>query len=214
MAISKDYYRILNVKSSAPVNEIKNAYRKLAMKYHPDKNSGDALAAAVFTDVAEAYGVLSDDTLRKQYNNRRYITAVQEYKKPIETIETLNERIETINEQIKNINPVHLHKDALLYELMQLFPEDVDLLSYTNKNLLTVFLEKIITASAYLSSAQTKQLILLLQPLYEKNTWLRRSMQTLLQRQQQNECWEKYKIVLAVAAAIILCILIFVAVKK
>src|ERR1700745_1944580 len=93
MSAIKDYYRILNVKSSASAGEIKNAYRKLAMKYHPDRNPEDALATAVFADVAEAYNILSDEESRKEYNYKRYLTAKQEYQRPVETIETLVLRI-------------------------------------------------------------------------------------------------------------------------
>src|ERR1700750_1970886 len=120
MAVIKDYYRILSVKSSA--NEIKNAYRKLAMKYHPDRNPNDALSAAVFSDVAEAYGTLSNEALRKEYNYERHLTAEQEYKKPLETIETLLFRVDKLNEHLKYINSFHFNKDALLYSITQLFP--------------------------------------------------------------------------------------------
>jgi molecular chaperone DnaJ len=214
MAIIKDYYRILNVRSSASVNEIKNAYRKLAMKYHPDKNPNDALSAAVFTDVAEAYHVLSDDKSRKLYNEERYITATQEYRKPIETIDTLIFRADKINEQLKDINPFQFNKDALLYSISQLLPTEIDLLLYTNENLFQQFFKKVIAASKYLSSQQTKQLILLLQPLYEKNEWLQQSMQQVLQKQLKDERWEKNKIVLAVIVALILCALIFFVASK
>ena len=71
------------------------------MKYHPDRNPDDALAAAIFTDVAEAYKILSDAEARKQYNYERYLTAEQEYKRPVETIETLIQRIQKINKQHK-----------------------------------------------------------------------------------------------------------------
>ena len=64
----RDYYEILGVSRSAEITEIKKAYRKLAMKYHPDRNPGDAEAEALFKEAAEAYEVLSDDTKRQRYN--------------------------------------------------------------------------------------------------------------------------------------------------
>jgi len=56
----KDYYRILEVKPSSTQQEIKQSYRRLAFKYHPDKNGGDLLAEAVFKEINEAFEVLSD----------------------------------------------------------------------------------------------------------------------------------------------------------
>jgi len=64
----KDYYEVLGVPKSATTEEIKKAYRKLAVKYHPDKNSGDAKAEEMFKEATEAYEVLFDETKRKSYD--------------------------------------------------------------------------------------------------------------------------------------------------
>jgi curved DNA-binding protein CbpA len=211
MAIIKDYYRILNIKSSASPAEIKNAYRKMAMAYHPDRNPNDALAEAVFTDVAEAYQILSDEEARKQYNYERYLTAKQEYQRPAETIDILIQRMAQINKQTKNADPFRLNKDALLYSIKQLLPDDIGLLLQTNETLLRQFLEMICNAAEHLSSYQTNQLIALLQPLYNKNEWLQQRLTGSLFQQRKDERWQKNKIVLAVVLAIILCIIIFFA---
>src|SRR5215212_2405944 len=61
-------YDTLGVKKGASPGEIKKAYRKLAAKYHPDKNPGDASAEEKFKEVQNAYDVLSDAEKRKQYD--------------------------------------------------------------------------------------------------------------------------------------------------
>ncbi|MEO8710583.1 MAG: DnaJ domain-containing protein [Parafilimonas sp.] len=214
MPATKDYYKILNVKSTASSGEIKNAFRLLAMKYHPDRNPGDALSTAVFTEAAEAYKVLSDADARKQYNYLRYLTADEEYQRPAETIETLINRITEINKRIKTADPFRLNKDALLYSIKQLFPDDISLLLRVDDNLLKQFLEMINTAAARLSSHQTKQLIILLQPVYKKQQWLQQQLNTIIRHQQKEERWEKNKIFLAVLIAILLCIIIFLSASK
>ena len=64
----RDYYEVLGVQKSASAEEIKKAYRKAAMKYHPDRNPGDKEAESKFKEVGEAYEVLSDDSKRQRYD--------------------------------------------------------------------------------------------------------------------------------------------------
>lgn len=64
----KDYYAILGLRRKASASDIKKAYRKLARKYHPDVNSGDAAAEQRFKEINEAYAVLSDGTKRRTYD--------------------------------------------------------------------------------------------------------------------------------------------------
>lgn len=64
----RDYYEVLGIERSADAEEIKRAYRRLALKYHPDRNPGDAEAEAKFKEAAAAYEVLSDDQKRKIYD--------------------------------------------------------------------------------------------------------------------------------------------------
>ena len=64
----RDYYEVLGVEKNAGADEIKKAYRKAAMKYHPDRNPGDKEAEEKFKEVGEAYEVLSDDQKRSRYD--------------------------------------------------------------------------------------------------------------------------------------------------
>jgi molecular chaperone DnaJ len=66
--MNKDYYKILGLEKNASENEIKKAYRKQAMKYHPDKNKGDSDAEEKFKEAAEAYDVLSNPDKKSRYD--------------------------------------------------------------------------------------------------------------------------------------------------
>ncbi len=68
MANKTDYYELLGVPRNAGAEEIKSAYRRLAVKYHPDKNAGDQNAEDRFKEIGEAYDVLSNDGLRQRYD--------------------------------------------------------------------------------------------------------------------------------------------------
>ena len=64
----KDYYKILEVEKNASQDDIKRQFRKLATKYHPDKNQGNSESESKFKDISEAYEVLSDAEKRKKYD--------------------------------------------------------------------------------------------------------------------------------------------------
>lgn len=64
----RDYYEVLGVSKTADAKEIKSAYRKMALKYHPDRNPGDKEAEEKFKEAAEAYSVLSDEDKRRKYD--------------------------------------------------------------------------------------------------------------------------------------------------
>ena len=65
----KDYYDVLGVAKGASKDELKKAYRKLAMKFHPDRNPDDEQASEKFKELSEAYEILSDDQKRQTYDN-------------------------------------------------------------------------------------------------------------------------------------------------
>ena len=68
MSSKRDYYEVLGVSKNSTADEIKKAYRKVAMKYHPDRNPGDHSAEEKFKEAAEAYEILSDSDKRAQYD--------------------------------------------------------------------------------------------------------------------------------------------------
>src|SRR4026208_393425 len=68
MATKRDYYEVLGIARNASAEEVKRAYRKLAVKFHPDKNPGDHSAEERFKELGEAYAVLMDDNKRAAYD--------------------------------------------------------------------------------------------------------------------------------------------------
>ena len=68
---SQDYYQTLGVSKSSSADEIKTAYRKLAKKYHPDRNAGNKAAEEKFKEVQGAYDVVGDEKKRSQYDMMR-----------------------------------------------------------------------------------------------------------------------------------------------
>jgi DnaJ-class molecular chaperone len=71
--MSKDYYNILNIDKNASDEEIKKAYKKLALQYHPDKNQGNEEACEKFKEIGEAYGILSNKDKKANYDNMGFV---------------------------------------------------------------------------------------------------------------------------------------------
>ena len=67
----KDYYYILGIQHNATIDEIKKAYRKLSLKFHPDKNDGDEFFSERFKEIQEAYEVLREEYKRSTYDSQR-----------------------------------------------------------------------------------------------------------------------------------------------
>ena len=81
----KDYYETLNVKKDANESEIKNSYRKLALKYHPDKNTSSG-AEEKFKEISEAYAVLSNKEKRNLYDTYGHDGINQKYTSEVNNI--------------------------------------------------------------------------------------------------------------------------------
>jgi molecular chaperone DnaJ len=86
MVNQKDYYKILNITQDADKKTIKGAYKKAALKYHPDINK-DPGAEEKFKELTEAYAVLSDDTKREKYDNNSVIIEKYSQEDLIKTID-------------------------------------------------------------------------------------------------------------------------------
>lgn len=80
----KDYYKILGVPKDADDRQIKKAYKKLALKYHPDKNPGDEASVQKFKEAAEAFGVLGDRQKRTEYDQFGYVGRRSPFTHPTE----------------------------------------------------------------------------------------------------------------------------------
>jgi len=210
---TKDYYRILKVKPAASAGEIKHAYRRLALKYHPDRNPDDTLAASVFSEVAEAYKILSNTETRRRYNYQRYYTAVQEYSKPAESIETLLLKSLHLKKQIAAADPYRFNRDALLFSIKQLLPDDVCALLKTDPDLSKQFLETVAVCCSRLTSVQTNEIKQAFDLLYTQYPWLESQMNSIIRQQQKKERWDKYKVILVILVALALCAIIFLSAR-
>ena len=99
----KDFYKILGIDYDADNDEIKKSYRKLAVKYHPDKNPGDKVAEKKFMEATDAYEVLKDSSKRKSYDMSNGINSLRKRKKRPDVEVKTTDDIQ--NEQMKTGKP-------------------------------------------------------------------------------------------------------------
>ncbi len=119
----KDYYQILELPYNANEQEIKKAYRKMAMRYHPDKNTGNILAVQHFREVQEAYTILSNPVKRSEYHQIRWQNPGYQnrYAAPVTiTPRLLIREAQKMADQVRGMDVFRMNQEALFRELGQL----------------------------------------------------------------------------------------------
>lgn len=206
----KNYYQILGVSPSASGAEIKAAYRRLALIYHPDKNSEDLTSGYVFAEINEAYQVLSDKTSRADYH-RNFEAAGRKFKSAgtvFFSADLLLIKLEHMKKALSETDPYRMNTDAVFEELQQLFSTyHLAILEKENNTMLNRQIAKnCLDLLIYLS--KNEQLIIL-----EDVKRLPGLPEDLiikyLQRQKQKWFWNRYKTVLVILLTLALCLLLF-----
>lgn len=210
--IPKDYYKILDVKPSARASEIKKNYRRLAMKYHPDKNEGDSLAAEVFGELAEAYNILSDPQKRKAYNDSRYdLYPSETYIQPEITKEGLLADINSLQIKVAALDPFRLNKDALYYSILKILPgEAIDFLQQNqDAGYKLIIIDKVLQCSKLLALPEIIKITGELSSVATDNEQAQQLIKTFLAEAARKVRWGRYQVWLVVLLAIVLVLLIF-----
>jgi hypothetical protein len=122
----KDYYTILELPSSATQQEIKKAYHRLALLYHPDKNNNDPYAAALFTGIKEAYEVLTNPAKKEYYLQQRwYAQSIGRRKKQeLITPVSLLKQVLELDRHVSTLDIHRLDKEGLYAYISALIPGD------------------------------------------------------------------------------------------
>lgn len=122
----KDHYKVLGIAPQATESEIKKAFRKLALKYHPDKATGNIHATHYFREVQEAYTILSNPRAKRQYDNERWLagmtTRVQEHKGA--TAEWILQEAVKLNSHMSTVDAWRMSHSSLYDYVMQLLDDN------------------------------------------------------------------------------------------
>jgi len=207
----KDYYNILGVKPLASTAEIKRNYRWLAMKYHPDRNAGDKFAEAVFTEIAEAYSILSNPTARAEYDSRHSSSFNARFNRAtVNTGQAVAATMTDLQSKIAASNHFGINQDALLFQLNQILsPPNLQLLQQLSQTQRLVVVTQLVYCCSPLIYPRVQKLVPVLFALAGDDETARAAVALFLKTSLRANTWRKYKSLLAIVLAIILCLLVF-----
>jgi molecular chaperone DnaJ len=214
---SKDYYRILNIPSSSSTEEIKKAFRKLAQQLHPDKNAGNQQASEKFSEIHEAYLVLSDSKKRAAYNYIRYTENPKRKVQPIvNTPEDLLQISMRLSKEIALCDPYRIDRDLLYFQLLDVLSTENLLLLRTAADITVTrkIVEEIMTASRLLPWNMLAEIIQKLTELTETDQVAERGLQHFISHAKQQYYWNRYKVYIALVIAALACLLILLSDNK
>lgn len=200
----------MDVKPTATTTEIKKSYRRLVMKYHPDKNPGDSIAEAAFKAIAEAYEILSNPTKRQAYDYKN-IHSYTNKEPPAVTRDSIAKSVAKLQQTVAAADPFRTNTDALYFQVQQILTADnIAILKkendeYANRQLVAQLLQ----CSRLLPFAQANKICELLLQIAGRDETAVSSINSFLQSTYRSNQWDKYKALVAIIAAIILCLIIF-----
>ena len=229
----RDYYIVLNVQPQASQQEIKTAYRKLAFKYHPDRNDGNVHTEALFKEINEAYGVLSNEQKRDDYNRLRNAQAATSYanttsarrttqstqsqtqntyrQKQVVTGKSILYYSNHLRNVIEKSNPFAINADSLLNRIESILSEsNLNVLLYENKRLInSQILYEILISSKPLPADYFYRLTPRLHRLAGNDAIMRNAIIQATNQKKQDNYWQKYKFWWVLFITLIICILIY-----
>jgi molecular chaperone DnaJ len=218
MARLKDYYKELEVTPLATVQEIKQAYRKLAFQYHPDKNPGNTFAEAHFKELQEAYSVLSNTHKRRKYDEVRWLNGMSMRSRTEQhvTPQWVLEECKKLSKHMAGVDTYRMSHSALEdYILLLLSDAHMSVLQQQNdiETNRQIILE-ILVATHRIHAKHMKAISGYLVQLANGDTDMLVAINNQVKQREQHEKRDKYMPWWIVIATILLCLLMFIYGRK
>ena len=203
-----DYYAVLEVKPNATLVEIKRAFRKLALKYHPDKNPESGFAVAKFAEIKEAYEVLRDKKKRAQYHHSHYDTVLQPLAASAEEIGELSQEL---RKKIMGIDPFRIDHDLLYFEVNKLLSDHhIQMLSDSRQAAWQIIIiHNIMLSFPYLPFAHVQAIITRIKLIKLIEPSLQDAVTESLQKAKKEQFWKRYQYVIVLVVSLMICLCIF-----
>ena len=211
----KDYYRILELEPSASLQEIKKTYRRFALQYHPDKSSNDPYAAARFTEIKEAYEVLTNPAKKEYYLHQRcYSQSIGKRKSQdiITPVTILLQALE-LEKYVSILDVFRMDKEGLKQYILGLLAASTieQLKKFNEPETIRQIIITILKAMNPLPQAYTGAIISQLEKLSADHKMAGKELTSFIQKTEKKSRREKYSLIIIIAATLILCLLIWLA---
>lgn len=211
----KDYYKLLELEPSATLPEIKKAYRRLALLHHPDKNNNDPYAAAQFSDIKEAYEILTNPSKKEKYLQQRWYnqsTGSRKTQDVITPVSVLKQALE-LERYASKLDVFRMDKEGLRdYILELLSPTTIGQLKEFNEPAITrQIIDTIIRSANHLQEQQAIPIAERLRQLAGNDTSLHEQINIFAGKHRSRQQREKYNFLIILIATILICLLIWIA---
>jgi curved DNA-binding protein CbpA len=211
----KNYFAILELEPSATAAEIRKAYRRLALIYHPDKKPNDPYANARFTEIKEAYEVLSDPSKKEYYLQQRWYNQSIGKKRTQDTVTPVNllKQALELEKYVSTLDVFRMDKGGLQEYILELIPDTAieQLHPFQENNTIREAIQKILKASKALPPAFTSPVYDQLEKLAGTDTAALELIRDQRQKTGRRYRQEKYSLLLIIITTLLLCGLIWLA---
>ena len=211
----KDYYGILELGTSATLSEIKKAYRRLAQQLHPDKNNNDPWSAARFTEVKEAYEVLTDPSKKEYYLQQRWYNQSIGKKRTQDVVTpvTVLKQVLELERYVSALDVFRMDKAGLQQYILDLFPASTieQLQRFNEPDTIREMISLVLRSIHPLPPIMREKILSRLHDLAGTDQPALQLLQDYTARSAKKHRREKYSLVIIIAATFILCLLIWLA---
>ncbi len=209
----KDYYKVLEIPATATSLQVKKSFRNLALRFHPDKNPGNAFSEAKFREIQEAYSILSNPEKRAEYNYKRwYNRSLGKSWEPFQhDPHSILKASERLNNYIAGANVFQVDFDALSYHIREILSESnlAILHQFANKDINQQIITLLLQSSLPLPFHYQQTIIGLLQQLAAADHFSLDMISIYQQQQQRKNKWRRYSTIIILALTLLLCLFIY-----
>jgi curved DNA-binding protein CbpA len=209
----KDYYKILELPTTASLQEIKRSFRRLAQQYHPDKNDGSHMATARFREIQEAYKVLSDPKHREAYHYQRWY--VRSTGKPFDsaplTPANILQECRLLQQYVASMNAFHIRFDAVSLHIRELLTANaIGILRERHDAAINrEIIQSVLQSAQPLPKKYFMPIVELLLQLAGDDVAAQTNIEQALLNKNQRHFWDNYKWVLMLIITALICWLMY-----
>jgi curved DNA-binding protein CbpA len=208
----KDYYQILQIEPQSTLAEIKQAFRRLALVYHPDKNPNDKYAEVQFNEIKEAYDVLTNPVRKENYLQQRWYNQSIGKRRTAQTITPVSilKLVLELEQYVSRLDVHRMNREGLSHYIDELLsPDTIEKLRQFNEPEIN---KQIITSTLSAMQPLTMKFIGQLPErlgiLADDETSLNR-IRNFLKNRKKDFLWERYKVGVIILFTIFICLLIY-----